>query len=103
MDSGAVYGKGLGEMSLPDCKELQKLEEYLLRMIANEAEPAMIAPSSMKGQPINMFPGGVTFYDGMMQSGTAPVGRLFQTQEGIDKVDIKIRDIASRIAAASAP
>ena len=97
MDSGSVYGKGLGEMSLPDCKELQKLEEYLLRMIANEAEPAMIAPATMKGQPINMFPGGVTFYDGMMQSGAAPIGRLFQTQEGIDKVDIKIHDIAARI------
>lgn len=98
MDSGSVYGKGLGEMSLPDCKELQKLEEYLLRMIANEAEPAMIAPATMKGQPINMFPGGVTYYDGIMSSGAAPVGRLFQTQEGIDKVDVKIQDIAARIA-----
>ena len=98
MDSGAAYGKGLGEMSLPDCKELQMLEQYLLRMIANEAEPSMIAPSSMKGQPINMFPGGVTYYDGIMSSGAAPVGRLFQTQEGIDKVDVKIQDIAARIA-----
>ena len=96
-DSGVAYGKGIGEMSLPDCKELQKLEDYLLRMIANEAEPSMIAPSSMKGQPINMFPGGVTYYDGIMNSGAAPVARLFQTQEGIDKVDIKIQDIASRI------
>lgn len=97
MDSGSVYGKGIGEMSLPDNKELQTLEDYLLRMIANEAEPSMIAPSSMKGQPINMFPGGVTYYDGIMNSGAAPVGRLFQTQEGIDKVDVKIQDIAARI------
>ena len=98
MDSGSAYGKGIGEMSLPDCKELQMLEQYLLRMIANEAEPSMIAPSTMKGQPINMFPGGVTYYDGIMSSGAAPIGRLFQTQEGIDKVDIKIQDIASRIS-----
>lgn len=98
MDSGSAYGKGIGEMSLPDCKELQTLEQYLLRMIANEAEPSMIAPSTMKGQPINMFPGGVTYYDGIMSSGAAPIGRLFQTQEGIDKVDIKIQDIASRIS-----
>ena len=96
-ESGVAYGKGIGEMSLPDNKELQKLEEFLLRMIANEAEPSMIAPSSMKGQPINMFPGGVTYYDGMMNSGAAPVARLFQTQEGIDKVDVKIQDIAARI------
>ncbi len=97
MDSGSVYGKGIGEMSLPDCKELQSLEEYLLRMIANEAEPAMLAPASMKGQPINMFPGGVTFYDGITGSGAAPVTRLFQLQEGIDKVDLKIKGITDRI------
>ncbi len=97
MDSGSVYGKGIGEMSLPDCKELQSLEEYLLRMIANEAEPAMLAPASMKGQPINMFPGGITFYDGITGSGAAPVTRLFQLQEGIDKVDLKIQGITDRI------
>ena len=98
MDSGAVYGKGIGEMSLPDCKELQELEDYLLRMIANEAEPSMIAPASMKGKPINMFPGGVTFYDGIMGTGgQAPITRLFQTQEGIDKVDVKIQGITDRI------
>jgi len=96
-DSGAVYGKGIGEMSLPDCKELQELEEYLLRMIANEAEPSMIAPASMKGKPINMFPGGITFYDGIMGTGAAPITRLFQTQEGIDKVDVKIQGITDRI------
>ena len=97
MDSGSVYGKGIGEMSLPDCKELQSLEEYLLRMIANEAEPAMLAPASMKGQPINMFPGGVTFYDDITGAGAAPVTRLFNLQEGIDKVDLKIKGITDRI------
>lgn len=97
IDSGTAYGKGIGEMSLPDNKELQTLEEYLLRMIANEAEPSMIAPSSMKGQPINMFPGGVTYYDGILGTGAAPISRLFQTQEGIDKVDLKIQNITDRI------
>lgn len=96
-ESGSVYGKGIGEMSLPDCKELQTLEEYLLRMIANEAEPPMLAPSAMKGRPINMFPGGVTFYDGITGAGANPIGRLFQTQEGIDKVDLKIQNIQDRI------
>lgn len=96
-NGGGVYGKGLGEISLPDNKELQTLEEYLLRMIANEAEPAMLAPASMKGKPINMFPGGVTFYDGLAPAGVAPVTRLFQTQEGIDKVDAKIRGVEDRI------
>lgn len=57
----------------------------------------MLAPSSMKGRPINMFPGGVTFYDGITGAGANPIGRLFQTQEGIDKVDLKIQNIQDRI------
>ncbi len=97
MESGSVYGKGIGEMSLPDAKELQELEEYELRMIANEAEPSMIAPSSMKGKPFNMFPGGITFFDGITGTGASPVQRLFETREGIDKVEAKIQIIADRV------
>lgn len=97
MDSGAVYGKGIGEMSLADNKELQELEDYEMRMVANEAMPSMLAPSSMKGKPINQFPGGVTYYDSIMQTGAAPVQRLFETREGIDKVDMKIQSISDRI------
>lgn len=96
IDSGSVYGKGLGEMSLPDNKELQTLEEYELRMVANEAMPPMSAPASMKGKPIEMFPGGVTYYDSLLSAGT-PIQRLFETREGIDKVDAKIQVITDRL------
>lgn len=96
IDSGSVYGKSIGEMTLADNKELQELEEYELRMIANEATPSMLAPSSMKGKPINQFPGGVTYYDALI-TGAAPIQRLFETREGIDKVDAKIQIISDRI------
>ena len=97
IDSGSVYGKSIGEMTLADNKELQELEEYEVRMIANEAMPSMLAPSSMKGKPINQFPGGVTYYDMVMGGNNAPVQRLFETREGIDKVDAKIQIISDRI------
>lgn len=97
IDSGSVYGKSIGEMTLADNKELQELEEYELRMIANEATPSMLAPSSMKGKPINQFPGGVTYYDAVLGVGSSPVTRLFETREGIDKVDAKIQIISDRI------
>lgn len=96
IDSGAVYGKSIGEMTLADCKELQELEDYELRMIANEATPAMIAPSSMKGHPIRQVPGAITYFDGLLGS-ASPVQRLFETREGIDKVDAKIQIISDRI------
>lgn len=93
---GSAYGKGIGETTLPDCKELQKLEEIETRLIANEAMPPMLLPSSMKGVPLNMYPGGTTFYDGI-GGGAAPVQRLFETREGIGAVDAKIQTIQDRI------
>lgn len=96
IDSGSVYGKSIGEMTLADCKELQELEEYEVRMIANEATPAMLVPASMKNTPIHSFPGGITYFDGILGN-AAPVQRLFDTREGIDKVDAKIQIISDRI------
>lgn len=93
---GSVYGKGIGETTLPDCKELQKLEEIETRLIANEAMPPMLLPASMKGVPLNMYPGGTTFYDGI-GTGPVPVQRLFETREGIGAVDAKIQTISERI------
>lgn len=95
--AGSAYGKGIGEKTLADCRELQELEECELRMVANESTPAVLAPSSMKGRAINMFPGGVTYYDGMLGGGAAPVTRLFETREGIDKVEMKIQAVTDRI------
>ena len=97
MHCGSVYGKGLGEMALGDVKELQKLEEYKLRMIANEVNPAMIAPSSMKGLPINIYPGGITYVDQLGPNPSAPIQRLFQTRESIEALAAQIGIIEQRI------
>lgn len=94
---GSVYGKGLGEMSLGDVKELQKLEECKLRMIQNEVTPAMIAPSSMKGLPINMWPGGITYVDQLSPNAGAPIQRLFQTRESIEALAAQIGIIEQRV------
>lgn len=93
---GSVYGKGLGEMSLADCKELQKLEECKLRMIQNEVSPAMIAPSSMKGLPINMYPGGITYVDQLSATTGAPIQRLFQTRESLEALAAQIQIVEQR-------
>ena len=93
---GSVYGKGLGEMSLADCKELQKLEDCKLRMIQNEVNPAMIAPSSMKGLPINMYPGGITYVDQLSATTGAPIQRLFQTRESLEALAAQIQIVENR-------
>lgn len=75
----SVYGIGIGELSLPDVKQLYYLEMVIAKLIGNEANPPLMAPSSMKGKAINEFPGGITYVDNMSAVGGAPIQRLFQT------------------------
>ena len=93
---GSVYGKGIGEMSLPDVKEVQRLEEYKLRFIADEITPAQLADSSLKGR-INDFPGGVTYFDGMGGTGVNPIRRLHETRENAAGVQGQIQEVLARI------
>lgn len=93
----SAYGKGIGEKSLPDAKELQELERIMLKMIAYEADPPILAPSTMQHSAINMLPGGVTYYDSVL-GGSSPVSRLFETRQGIDKVADYIKVVSDRIS-----
>ena len=93
----SAYGNGIGEKSLPDAKELQELERIMLKMIAYEADPPILAPSTMQHSAINLLPGGVTYYDSVL-GGSSPVSRLFETRQGIDKVADYIRVVSDRIS-----
>ena len=94
---GSVYGKGIGEMSLPDVKELQRLEEYKLRYIANEVMPSQLADATLKGK-INDFPGGVTYFDGLNGTSANPVRRLHETRENASGIQEQIAEVTSRLS-----
>lgn len=95
----SVYGTGCGYIGLADSKELQRLEKDKLKLVEQEADPAMLADSSMKGVPINTGPGGVTY--GNIVGGTAgrnvPVQRLFQTQGQLEAVLLAIDSVEQRL------
>lgn len=93
---GSVYGKGIGEMSLPDIKEVQRLEEAKLRFIWDELTPAQLADSSLKGH-VNDFPGGVTYFDGLANNTASPVRRLHETRENAGGVQAQIEAVLQRI------
>lgn len=96
----SAWGKGIGEESLADARELQELERHSLDIVAQESDPALLAPASMKGTAINRFPGGVTYYNGVMASGDAPVTRLFETRNSLEAVEAKIQTVSQRISSA---
>lgn len=81
----SAYGVGPGEKGLSAAREFQQLEADKSEAVAKENNPAMLASSSMKGEPINTAPGGVTFAN-FANGQDAPVRRLFETNIRLDAV-----------------
>lgn len=63
-----VYGTGPGSVAIGDVRALQLMERRKAEMLEKAVKPPMGAPSSMKGQPMSILPGHVTFYN-MQQQG----------------------------------
>lgn len=97
---GTAYGIGPGEMGLGDAKELQQLELAKMKLVEGEADPAMLAPSSMRGEPVDTGPGGLTYYPEQPQSTgtTRPVQRLFETRQSIEAVQMAITQVEDRLS-----
>lgn len=96
---GSAYGVGCGMIGLADAKQLQTLELDKLKLVAAEVDPAMQAPASMKGNPIETGPGGLTFYpnDTLGGRGGSPVTRLFETREQIQALLLTIDAVEKRL------
>ena len=97
---GSAYGVGCGILGLADAKQLQALELDKLKLVEAEVDPAMAAPASMKGLPIDTGPGGITYYDPIAMGGRAggiPVGRLFETRQQIQAVLLAIEATEKRL------
>ena len=96
---GSAYGIGCGIIGLADAKQLQRLELDKLKLVALEVDPPMQADASMKGEPINTGPGGLTFgtQQGLGQGKAPAVTRLFETRQQIQAVLMTIQDIEKRL------
>lgn len=91
------YGIGPGGRSLSDCKMLQKIEQEKLKQITMTGTPPMKAPSSMRGQLVNLIPGGITFGDDAGTSGLEP---MYQINPNIAHLSAEIQGVAERIKSA---
>lgn len=94
-----AYGFGPGHMALPDAKELQKVEEDILRAAALRVDPPMKAPASMRNEAINAFPGGVTFLseDALGGADTRGLAPLIEAHQSTEDIRATSADIKSRI------
>ncbi|WP_207877451.1 portal protein [Pseudomonas sp. 32_A] len=60
---GDCYGTGPGRRCLGDIKALQLYERNSARLVETGANPAIQAPSSLRGQPSSTTPGSITYVD----------------------------------------
>lgn len=60
---GDAYGTGPGRRCLGDIKALQLYERNSARLVETGANPALQAPSSLRGQPSSTIPGSLTYVD----------------------------------------
>lgn len=97
-----AYGYGPGHVALGDAKELQKLESDLLQAIAKSVDPPVTVPESMRDEPINTFPGAVTY---RRDGGASPdhrqsVAPLYEMRLDIGALREQIQVVEERISRA---
>jgi hypothetical protein len=91
-----VYGTGPGRIALPDVLSLYRLEKDALRAIAQRVDPPLAAHESMRGHPINTYPGSVTYYSDT-QSRDRSLHNLIDNPPDVQAVEIKIQQIEQRL------
>ncbi len=68
------YGSGPGRISIGDVKALQLYERRSAELVDRGSNPPLQAPSSLRGQPSSMLPGGITYVDAVSgQNQIAPI------------------------------
>jgi hypothetical protein len=74
---------------------LQDMEESKIRLIHKLVEPPMIAPSSLKGQPLRSGAGGITYADG--PAANENLKPLYQVQGRINELQEEMTEVRQRI------
>jgi len=97
----SAYGLGLGQLALPDAKELQTLENAKMKIVAQEADPPMAAPESMRTTGgVNLNPGAINYFSagiGGQSAGHIPIQPVDTRQKRLDAVLATIADLEQRL------
>lgn len=92
---GDIYGNGPGMEALGDIKQLQIDQLRKSQGIDYQTAPPLAVPASMKNRDIDRLPGGITFYDGQVNS--SPIKTMFDVQLNLNDLLADIHDIRERI------
>ena len=91
-----VYGFGLGEMSLGDCTQLQKIELDKITALQLSLRPPLAMPISMRGR-VSLLPAAQNWYDPSGSSGDPFIKPLVQVTPNMQDTGYEISRIEERI------
>jgi hypothetical protein len=91
---GDDYGSGPGMNGLGDVIQLQQEQYRKSQMIDFASDPAMILPSDMKNQEVDLAPGGKNYTDA---TGSNRGGPLWQVGQQLQPLLLDIQDVRQRI------
>lgn len=94
--TGDVYGWSPLLSALGDVRQLQAMERAYAQAVAKMVNPPLVAPSSLRGIPVNALPGGVNFVDSL-QGGAAGVRSLYDVQPRTVELQQSMEFVRQRI------
>ena len=93
--SGDIYGRSPGMDCLGDIKQLQHQQKRKAQAIDKMVNPPMTAPTSLRGKPSTVLPGGTTYLD-PTQGGQGFVP-AYTVQPRLNEMMIDIQGVQERI------
>ena len=92
---GDIYGRSPGMDHLGDVKQLQQQQKRKAQAIDKMVNPPMTAPTSLKGKPSTVIPGGTTYVDPLQGGqGFAPA---YTVQPRLNEMMMDIQEVQERI------
>lgn len=92
---GDIYGHSPGMEVLGDVKQLQHQNLRKGQVIDYQTKPPLQVPLTLKNQPVNTLPGGVSYYDPSVANGK--IESAFAVNLNLDHLRADILDVRQRI------
>lgn len=92
---GDIYGTGPGMEALGDLRQLQQEQLYKSKGIAQQADPAVVAPADFRNQEENLVPGGILYADNVQQM--QAVRAAYEVPLNLNYLLQDIQDVRQRI------
>lgn len=95
VQGGDIYGNGPGMEALGDIKQLQAQQFRKSQAIDYQANPPLQIPTSMKNREVEIFPGGISYYDASTPAGG--IKTSFEVNLNLQTLLLDIQDVRGRI------